>query len=105
MGVRLAGPRLARVEADDLISEPVAPGTIQVPPDGQPILLLGDCQTIGGYPKLAHVITIDMPIAAQLRPGDPVHFGEVSLAEAQTLFRTREHEVRWFRAGVALRMR
>jgi antagonist of KipI len=105
MGARLTGPTLARMDTDDLISEPVAPGTIQVPPDGQPILLLGDCQTIGGYPKLAHVITVDMPIAAQLRPGDPVHFGEVSLEEARALYRARERDLNWFRAGVALRMR
>jgi antagonist of KipI len=88
-----------------LISEAVAPGTIQVPPNGAPILLLGDCQTIGGYPKLAHVITVDMPIAAQLRPGDPVRFGEVSLGEARALLRERERDVCWFRAGVALRLR
>ncbi|MBO0696137.1 MAG: biotin-dependent carboxyltransferase family protein, partial [Verrucomicrobia bacterium] len=56
MGARLDGPELKRVDESDLISEAVAPGTIQVPPSGKPILLLGDCQTIGGYPKIAHVI-------------------------------------------------
>src|SRR4029077_19231008 len=58
MGVRLDGSELKREEETDLISEAVAPGTIQVPPSGKPILLLGDCQTIGGYPKIAHVITV-----------------------------------------------
>src|SRR4029077_17832195 len=53
MGVRLDGPKLERMDNIDLISEAVAPGTIQVPPSGKPILLLGDCQTIGGYPKIA----------------------------------------------------
>ena len=105
MGARLTGPQVARSDEEELISEAVAPGTIQVPPNGQPILLLGDCQTIGGYPKLAHVITVDMPIAAQLRPGDPVHFSEVSLAEAHASLKEREREVEWFRAGVASRMR
>jgi antagonist of KipI len=105
MGARLEGPKLERVDDEELISEAVAPGTIQVPPNGAPILLLGDCQTIGGYPKLAHVITVDMPIAAQLRPGDPVGFGEVSLGEARALLRERERDVCWFRAGVALRLR
>lgn len=105
MGARLAGPRLKCGTDADLFSEAVAPGTLQVPPNGAPILLLGDCQTIGGYPKLAHVITVDMPIAAQLRPGDPVHFSEVSLAEAHALLRERERDVCWFRAGVALRLR
>jgi len=70
MGVRFESPELKRNEDVDLVSEAVAPGTIQVPPSGRPILLLGDCQTIGGYPKIAHVITVDLPIAAQLRPGD-----------------------------------
>jgi antagonist of KipI len=100
MGVRLDGSVLSRHEAIELISSPVAPGTIQVPPNGHPILLLGDCQTIGGYPKIAHVITVDMPIAAQLQPGDPVHFGEVSLGEARSLLAAREHDLRWFRAGL-----
>jgi antagonist of KipI len=105
MGARLKGPELARCDDEELISEAVAPGTIQVPPNGQPILLLGDCQTIGGYPKLAHVITVDLPIAAQLRPGDTVLFSEVSLDDARALLRERERDVNWFRAGVALRMR
>ncbi len=66
MGARLDGPELTRVNSDDLLSEAVAPGTLQVPPNGKPILLLGDCQTIGGYPKIAHVITVDLPAAEQL---------------------------------------
>jgi antagonist of KipI len=105
MGVRLEGPDLKRTEASDLRSEAVAPGTLQVPPNGQPILLLGDCQTIGGYPKIAHVITVDLPIAAQLWPGDPVRFHEVSLGEAQTLLREREKDFALFRAGVSLQGR
>ncbi|MDP9185908.1 MAG: biotin-dependent carboxyltransferase family protein, partial [Verrucomicrobiota bacterium] len=60
MGIRLDGPRLERSEEVDLLSEAVAPGTVQVPPSGKPILLLNDCQTIGGYPKIAHVITVDL---------------------------------------------
>ncbi len=102
MGIRLQGPTLARIEEKDLLSEAVAPGTIQVPPSGQPILLLGDCQTIGGYPKIAHVITVDLPAAVQLRPGDSVRFVEVSLAEAQQLFIEREREVARFRLGLEL---
>jgi antagonist of KipI len=102
MGVRLDGPELERIEATDLLSEAVAPGTLQVPPNGKPILLLGDCQTIGGYPKIAHVITVDLPIAAQLWPGDPVRFHEVSLAEAQDLLREREEDFARFRVGLSL---
>jgi len=102
MGARLDGPKLDRIDSTDLLSEAVAPGTLQVPPDGKPILLLGDCQTIGGYPKIAHVITVDLPIAAQLWPGDSVRFREVSLAEAQDLLREREEDFARFRVGLSL---
>ena len=105
MGVRLEGATFARSGDEELLSEPVVPGTIQVPPDGKPIVLLGDCQTIGGYPKIAHVITVDLPAAAQLRPGDIVRFAEVSVADARRLYAERERDLAWFRAGVALRTR
>jgi antagonist of KipI len=100
MGVRFDAPELKRNDDVDLISEAVAPGTIQVPPSGKPILLLGDCQTIGGYPKIAHVITVDLPIAAQLRAGDQVRFREVSLADAHRLLLERECHLTQFRQGL-----
>lgn len=103
MGARLEGAELQRTDPGDLLSEAVTPGTLQVPPNGQPILLLGDCQTIGGYPKIAHVITIDLPIAAQLWPGQTVRFAEVSLEEAQSLLREREEDFARFRVGLRLR--
>ncbi len=87
----------------DLISEAVAPGTVQVPPSGQPILLLGDCQTIGGYPKIAHVTTVDLGIAAQLRAADRVRFSEVSLGDAHRLLLQREQALERFRIGLSLR--
>ena len=102
MGARLDGPELERIDATDLLSEAVAPGTLQVPPNGKLILLLGDCQTVGGYPKIAHVISVDLPIAAQLWPGDAVRFREVSLAEAQDLLREREEDFARFRVGLSL---
>jgi antagonist of KipI len=102
MGVRLEGPELKRIDQSDLISEAVAPGTIQVPPNGKPILLLGDCQTIGGYPKIAHVITADLGVAAQLRAGDRVRFSEVSLTDAHRLLVEREREFERFRIGIRL---
>ena len=102
MGVRLNGPELHRNDDVDLVSEAVAPGTVQVPPGGQPILLLGDCQTIGGYPKIAHVVTVDLGIAAQLRPGDTVRFQEISLPEAHRLLFEREQELERFRIGLSL---
>ena len=86
-----------------MLSEPVAPGTIQVPPDGKPILLLNDCQTIGGYPKIAHVITVDLGAAARLRPDDVVQFREVKLEEAHALLLEREQDFERFRLGLNLR--
>ena len=105
MGARLDGPELKRNEDVDLVSEAVAPGTIQVPPSGKPIVLLGDCQTIGGYPKIAHVITVDLPVAAQLRAGDTVRFQEISLADAHRLLCERERELERFRIGLSLQPR
>jgi antagonist of KipI len=69
--------------AADLLSEPLAPGTLQLPPDGQPILLMADRQTVGGYPILGHVISADRPKAAQLWPGDRIRFASVSLDDAR----------------------
>jgi antagonist of KipI len=103
MGVRLDGCELKRQDETDLISEAVAPGTIQVPPSGKPILLLGDCQTIGGYPKIAHVITVDLGLAAQLRAGDVVRFVEVSLPDAHRLLVERERDFERFHIGLSLR--
>jgi antagonist of KipI len=102
MGVRFDGSELKREDETDLVSEAVAPGTIQVPPSGKPILLLGDCQTIGGYPKIAHVITVDLGIAAQLRAGDGVRFFEVSLPDAHRLLLERERDLERFRIGLSL---
>ena len=104
MGVRFDSPELQREDNVDLTSEGVAPGTVQVPPSGKPILLLGDCQTIGGYPKMAHVITVDLGIAAQLRAGDHVRFSEVSLADAHRLLLERERELERFRIGLRLQL-
>ena len=102
MGVRLDGPELKREDETDIISEAVAPGTIQVPPSGKAILLLGDCQTIGGYPKIAHVITVDLGVAAQLRAGDRIRFSEVSLQDAHRLLMERERDLDRFRIGLSL---
>jgi antagonist of KipI len=103
MGARLEGPALKTNEEKDLTSEAVVPGTIQVPPSGLPIILLGDCQTIGGYPKIAHVITVDLAIAAQLCPGSRVRFAEVSIMSAHELLLERETEFERFRLGLTLR--
>ncbi|MCP9463553.1 MAG: biotin-dependent carboxyltransferase family protein [Nitrospira sp.] len=90
-GYRLNGPLLARKETLSFISEGTVIGALQVPPDGQPILLMVDRQTTGGYPPIATVISVDLPLAAQLGPGDTVRFVACSIAEAQALLRTQSH--------------
>jgi len=104
MGLRLTGPKLVQTNTEDLISSAVAPGTVQVPPDGQPIVLMADAQTIGGYPQVAHVISADLPLMAQLRPGDTVKFSEVPLAEAQQLALAAERTLALLREGLAQKL-
>jgi antagonist of KipI len=82
MGYRLDGPPLARKVADEPVSEPLAFGAIQVPTAGEPILLMADRQTAGGYPKIAGVIAADLPLAGQLAPGDTIEFAWCSRHEA-----------------------
>lgn len=104
MGARLHGPSLPRTGGGDMVSCPVAPGTVQVPPDGQPIILLADAQTIGGYPQVAHVISVDLPLVAHLRPGDAVRFREVELDEAHELAVTCERSLALLREGLAQKL-
>jgi biotin-dependent carboxylase-like uncharacterized protein len=86
-GYRLEGPPLALPAAAERLSEPIAPGTIQVPPDGLPILLMADRQTVGGYPAVGYLARADVPKAAQLWPGDRVRFVPISVDEAQAAAR------------------
>lgn len=88
MGVRLAGPALPRRESAPTISDGVIIGSVQVPPDGQPIVMMVDHQTTGGYPKVGTVIQADLPLLAQCLPGDRVRFETVTLTEAQALYRS-----------------
>ncbi len=93
MGLRLAGRPLTHRTAQggegERLSAPVCPGTVQVTHDGLPIVLGVDAQTIGGYPRAAHVICADLDKLAQLRPGDRVRFQPVELARATALFHER----------------
>lgn len=86
MGLRLAGPRLDHDPARgaDIVSDGVTPGVIQVPGDGRPIVLLADCQTVGGYAKIATVIGADLPRLGRVLPGQALRFVEVTLAQALT---------------------
>jgi antagonist of KipI len=103
MGLRLEGEEIASASRRELVSEAVTPGTVQLPPSGAPVVLLQGCQTIGGYPKIAHVITIDLGYAAQLQPLDEVRFELIELEEARQLLRKREREIALFRAGLEAR--
>lgn len=82
-GLRLEGDALEIDDTRERISEPVAPGTLQLPPDGRPIVLLADAQTHGGYPRIGHAIRADWPALAQLRAGDAVHFVPCTAAAAR----------------------
>jgi len=85
MGFRLAGPALVRSEADELLSGPTALGTVQVPANGTPIALMADHQTTGGYPRIAEIVSADVPRLAQLAPGGTVHFTRCDLGMAAEL--------------------
>ncbi|KHK61563.1 biotin-dependent carboxyltransferase family protein [Pseudomonas frederiksbergensis] len=85
MGYRLQGAALTLVEPLELLSEAVTFGTVQVPPSGQPIVLMADRQTTGGYPRIANVISADLPLLAQRLPGEVVRFELTTLEEAQRI--------------------
>ncbi|MBB5214714.1 biotin-dependent carboxyltransferase family protein [Parapusillimonas granuli] len=90
MGYRLEGPTLALAHTAQLLSEATSFGSIQVPPDGSPIVLMADRQTTGGYAKIAHAASVDLPIIAQSMPGDVLRFVEISLDQARRLDSQRE---------------
>ncbi|MDJ0365457.1 biotin-dependent carboxyltransferase family protein [Hymenobacter sp. H14-R3] len=103
MGCRLSGPLLARTTATELLSSAVTFGTVQVPAGGQPIVLLADRQTTGGYPRLAQVITADLGRLAQALPGTLLRFQPVALAEAQALYLAQEQRLRALARAVYLK--
>jgi antagonist of KipI len=105
MGIRLDGPKLIRASGEDLVSTAVAPGTIQVPPDGNPIVLMADAQTLGGYPRVAHVASVDIPLLAQLAPGDGVRFARTTVAASHALSHAWEHGLALLRQGLAAKIR
>lgn len=82
MGYRLVGGRLPREDGREMVSDATVPGALQVPPSGEPILLMCDRQTTGGYPQMVTVISADLPVAGQLAPGDWVEFERCTRAEA-----------------------
>lgn len=105
MGYRLRGTggALALTQPAELLSSAVPFGTVQVPADGNPIVLLADHQTTGGYPRIAQVITADFSQLAQVPPGGKFRFQEVSLAEAQQLFCQQELNIKQLKQALRLK--
>ena len=92
IGYRLGGPTVELI-GKEIISDPVALGSIQVLPGGQLVLLMADHQTVGGYPKIATLVSADVPKAAQLSIGDRVRFQKINLETAQHLWRRQERRI------------
>jgi antagonist of KipI len=105
MGYRLKGPFLQLENPEELISEAVSFGSIQVPSEGNPIVLLADRQTTGGYPKIGQIASVDLPIIAQTKPGDHISFSEVTHETAQQLFLERETKLKQLKNGILLKFR
>jgi antagonist of KipI len=100
MGLRLKGKPLERKVTNDITSRAVVCGTIQVPADGQPIVLMADAQTLGGYPHIAHVCAVDLPLAGQLKANDVIEFSLITTNDAQELLKKREAYISLIRYGI-----
>jgi antagonist of KipI len=103
MGYRLHGSPLFLEKQFEMLSEAVCFGTIQVPADGNPIVLLADRQTTGGYPRIAQIITVDLPVVAQAKPGNFLSFVRISHEEAQLLYIEREQEIKRLKKAIELK--
>ncbi len=103
MGYQLQGKELKRAVEGELLSTAVTAGTIQVTNDGQPILLLADCQTTGGYPRIAQVAAVDLPLCAQLKTGDIINFEEISWKKSEKLYIQRQLDLH--KLAVAIKQR
>lgn len=100
MGFRLHGPALSLVTPKELVSAAVTFGTIQLLPDGQLVVLMADHQTSGGYPRVGHVISADLPLAAQLGPGDRIAFKIVDIAAAERAAGRIESDLKKLKMGL-----
>lgn len=100
MGFFLEGPVIPYDSQRELVSAAVTFGTIQLPPNGRPIILMADHQATGGYPRIAQIISADLPLAAQLGPGDRIAFHMVEMDTAHRAMLRFTHDLRWLRTGV-----
>jgi antagonist of KipI len=103
MGYHLSGKPLVKKVKNELLSTAVTPGTIQVTGSGDLVILMADCQTTGGYPRIAHVAAVDLPLCAQLKPGDSIEFSEISRDEAEELYLEREHDLLLITKAISLK--
>jgi biotin-dependent carboxylase-like uncharacterized protein len=94
MGMRLEGPKIENIINTNIKSEGLVKGVIQVPADGNPIIMLSDHGTIGGYPKIGVVVSVDYDRLVQLAPGSKVKFQEIELSDAETLFKLYEMDTK-----------
>lgn len=94
MGYRLEGNAIKVKEDKQLISSGVTFGTIQLLPNGQLIVLMADHQTTGGYPRIGHVISADLPYLAQCNPGDEIQFSESSIGEGEQQYLNQQRDLR-----------
>ena len=90
MGMRLEGPKIENIVNTNIKSEGLLKGVIQVPADGNPIIMLSDHGTIGGYPKIGVVASVDYDRLVQISPGSKIKFKEINLSDAETLFKLYE---------------
>lgn len=104
MGYRLKGPVLQCDGAGEMISEGVTFGTVQLPGSGEPIILMADRQTTGGYPRILQVIGADLPLLAQAGPGMRIMFQRVSISEAVHALGTQQQELRMLQAAIRLKL-
>ena len=102
MGYRLEGAKLALHEPVEQLSSAVTMGTVQLPPGGDPIVLMADHQTTGGYPVIAHVASVDLGYVAQLRAGETLAFTDISLDDAQRRYLERERMLETLRHSLSL---
>jgi antagonist of KipI len=100
MGYHLQGTAITRLVKEELLSTAVTPGTIQVTGSGNMVLLMADCQTTGGYPRIAQVAAVDLPLCGQLKPGDTIYFEEIGRHEAEMLYIEREKELQQTAYGI-----
>ncbi len=103
-GTRLKGAKLELKQSREMVSQPVVFGSVQVPPDGQPIVLMSERQTIGGYPQIGHVISADIPRLARAWPGTQVRFREVDLDEARHAWNELQRDLGFLNAGLMMKL-